>query len=58
MLLQNNYGRKKVLGYTVDEKIGSGGFGTVYKVSKTNASGTAMMSLNMMGIINENENEE
>lgn len=36
---------KKILGYTVDEKIGSGGFGTVYKVSKTNASGTYIRAL-------------
>ncbi len=34
-----------VLGYKVDEKIGSGGFGTVYKVSKTNASGTYVRAL-------------
>lgn len=36
---------EKILGYTVDEKIGSGGFGTVYKVSKTNASGTYVRAL-------------
>lgn len=36
---------EKILGYTVDEKIGSGGFGTVYKVSKTNASGTYTRAL-------------
>ena len=36
---------KKILGYTVDEKIGSGGFGTVYKASKTNASGTYVRAL-------------
>lgn len=34
-----------ILGYTVNEKIGSGGFGTVYKVSKTNASGTYTRAL-------------
>ena len=34
-----------VLGYHVDEKIGSGGFGTVYKVSKTNAAGTYVRAL-------------
>ncbi len=34
-----------VLGYRVDEKIGSGGFGTVYKVSKTNAAGTYVRAL-------------
>lgn len=36
---------EKVLGYTVDEKIGSGGFGTVYRVSKTNASGKYVRAL-------------
>lgn len=41
---------EKILGYTVDEKIGSGGFGTVYKVSKTNASGTYVRALKHMTI--------
>ena len=36
---------EKILGYTVDEKIGSGGFGTVYRVSKSNASGTYVRAL-------------
>ncbi len=36
---------KEILGYHVDEKIGSGGFGTVYKVSKTNAAGTYVRAL-------------
>ena len=36
---------KEILGYHVDEKIGSGGFGTVYKVSKTNVSGTYTRAL-------------
>ena len=36
---------KTVLGYQIDEKIGSGGFGTVYKVSKTNAAGTYTRAL-------------
>ncbi len=36
---------KTILGYHVDEKIGSGGFGTVYKVSKTNAAGTYTRAL-------------
>ncbi len=36
---------KDILGYRVDEKIGSGGFGTVYKVSKTNAAGTYVRAL-------------
>ncbi len=36
---------KTVLSYHVDEKIGSGGFGTVYRVSKTNASGTYVRAL-------------
>lgn len=36
---------KTILGYTVDEKIGSGSFGTVYKVSKSNISGTYTRAL-------------
>lgn len=36
---------KEILGYRVDEKIGSGGFGTVHKVSKTNAAGTYVRAL-------------
>lgn len=36
---------KTILGYTVDEKIGSGAFGTVYKVSKSNVSGTYTRAL-------------
>ena len=36
---------KEILGYHVDEKIGSGGFGTVYKVSKTNVTGTYVRAL-------------
>lgn len=36
---------EKILGYTVDEKIGAGGFGTVYRVSKSNASGTYVRAL-------------
>ncbi len=36
---------KEILGYHVDEKIGTGGFGTVYKVSKTNAAGTYTRAL-------------
>lgn len=36
---------EQILGYRVDEVIGSGSFGTVYKVSKTNASGTYVRAL-------------
>ena len=36
---------KEILGYHVDEKIDSGGFGTVYKVSKTNVTGTYVRAL-------------
>ena len=36
---------KTILGYNVDEKIGSGAFGTVYKVSKSNVSGTYTRAL-------------
>ena len=46
---------EKILGYTVDEKIGSGGFGTVYKVSKTNASGTYIRALKHVTIPNSKQ---
>ena len=36
---------KTILGYTVDEKIGSGSFGTVYRVTKSNVSGTYTRAL-------------
>lgn len=36
---------EKILGYTVDEKIGSDGLGIVYKVLKTNVSGTYVRAL-------------
>ena len=36
---------KEILGYHVDMKIGSGGFGTVYKVSKANVSRTYVRAL-------------
>lgn len=34
-----------ILGYTIEEEIGSGGFGTVYKVSKKNRAGTYIRAL-------------
>jgi len=43
---------EQVLGYTVDEKLGSGGFGTVYRVSKTNPSGTYVRALKHITIPN------
>ena len=46
---------EKILGYTVDEKIGSGGFGTVYKVSKTNASGTYVRALKYITLPNQKQ---
>lgn len=36
---------KEVLGYIVEEEIGSGGFGTVYKVSKQNIAGCYIKAL-------------
>lgn len=46
---------EKILGYTVDEKIGSGGFGTVYRVFKTNASGTYIRAIKHMTIPNQKQ---
>jgi len=42
---QTNLIGKNILGYTVSEKLGSGAFGTVYKVIKTNASGQYVRAL-------------
>lgn len=44
---------KVVLGYQVDEHIGSGGFGTVYKVSKSNESGKYVYALKHITIPTE-----
>lgn len=46
---------QNILGYTVDEKIGSGASGTVYKVSKSNVSGTYMRALKHMTIPTKNQ---
>ena len=46
---------KEILGYHVDEKIGSGGFGTVYKVSKTNVSGTYVRALKHIKLPNKKQ---
>lgn len=46
---------KKILGYTIEKQIGAGAFGTVYKVVKTNASGTYVKALKHITIPNQNE---
>lgn len=46
---------QNILGYTVDEKIGSGASGTVYKVSKSNVSGTYTRALKHMTIPTKNQ---
>lgn len=46
---------KNILGYTVNEKIGSGGSGTVYRVSKTDASGTYSRALKHISIPNQKQ---
>ncbi|WP_261304028.1 serine/threonine-protein kinase [Paenibacillus andongensis] len=42
-----------ILGYHVEEQIGSGGFGTVYKVSKTNVSGEFIYAMKHITIPTE-----
>ena len=44
---------QEVLGYRVDEKVGAGANGTVYKVSTTNASGTYTRALKHITIPNK-----
>lgn len=51
--ISSNLAGQKILGYHVDEFIGSGGFGTVYKVSKTNESGHYESALKHIVIPNE-----
>ena len=46
---------KEILGYRVDEEVGSGGFGTVYKVSKTNAAGTYVRALKHITLPSEKQ---
>lgn len=45
----------KILGYTVSEKIGTGAFGTVYKVVKTNPSGQYVRALKHISIPSEKQ---
>jgi len=49
---------EKILQYTLDEEIGSGGFGTVYKVSKTNASGTYIRALKHISFPSKKQYED
>ncbi|MDO4345547.1 MAG: protein kinase [Eubacteriales bacterium] len=44
-MAQTNLIGKNIMGYTVTEKLGSGAFGTVYKVVKTNAAGQYVRAL-------------
>lgn len=52
---QMNLIGKTILGYTVTEKLGSGVFGTVYKVEKTNLSGQYVRALKHITIPTEKQ---
>jgi len=52
---QTNLIGKNILGYTVSEKLGSGAFGTVYKVIKTNAAGQYVRALKHITIPTEKQ---
>ena len=54
-MAQTNLIGKTVLGYVVSEKLGSGAFGTVYKVIKTNASGQYVRALKHITIPTEKQ---
>lgn len=54
-MAQTNLIGKTILGYVVNEKLGSGAFGTVYKVIKTNASGQYIRALKHITIPTEKQ---
>lgn len=54
-MVQTNLIGKTILGYTVGEKLGSGAFGTVYKVIKTNVSGQYVRALKHITIPTEKQ---
>ena len=54
-MAQTNLIGKTILGYTVTEKLGSGAFGTVYKVVKTSAVGQYARALKHITIPTEKQ---
>lgn len=52
---QSNLIGKEILGYTVAEKLGSGAYGTVYKVVKTNAAGQFVRALKHITVPTERQ---
>lgn len=53
--IQEDLTGNTIMGYHINEKIGSGGFGTVYKVSKTNESGKYIYALKHITIPTESQ---
>lgn len=54
-MAQTNLLGKNILGYNVSEKLGSGAFGTVYKVIKSNAAGQYVRALKHITIPTEKQ---
>lgn len=54
-MAQTNLLGKNILGYTVSEKLGSGAFGTVYKVVKSNVAGQYVRALKHITIPTEKQ---